>query len=210
MRRSNHGDFRQALLENAVVAQLRLDQLVEFAKIVDSFFKEETDRFSTELHGIDDELGWYFAEPFPEILHSSLTVSAVMLLEHELRGIAQALHDALGLHLGLRDLAGSLVDRFRKYVTGVARLSMSLEDQSWQDLNGIVELRNCIVHTNGDLQDFTRRSFVKQLSARYPQIEISDGYVSLSRDSSVVILGVMGHFLRSVYSDLDQHLRRDA
>jgi hypothetical protein len=66
------------------------------------------------------------------------------------------------------------------------------------------------VHANGDLQDFTRRSFVKQLSARYPQIEISDGYVSLSRDSSVVILGVMGHFLRSVYSDLDQHLRRDA
>ena len=210
MRRSNHGDFRQALLENAFVAQLRLDQLVEFAKIVDSFFKEETERFSTELQGIDDELGWFFAEPFPQILHSSLTVSAVMFLEHELCGITQVLHDALGLHLVLRDLAGSLIDRFRKYVTGVARLSMSLENQLWQDVNGIVELRNCIVHANGDLRVFKRRSSVEQFSARYPQIKISEDYVSLSRDSSVLILGVIRHFLDSIYDSLSKQLSRDA
>jgi hypothetical protein len=195
-------DLRQTLTDNASDAESRLEQLTEFAKTVDSFFKEEAERFSTELKGVDDELGWFFAQPFPTILHSSITVSVVMLLEQELRGIAQALHSSLKLQLGLRDISGTVVYRFRKYILGVARLSLRLGDDAWQDVNGIVELRNCIVHANGYLPDFNVRSCIEQLSGRHPEIKISDDSVALSRDSSVVIVGLIRVFLASIYDDL--------
>lgn len=88
------------------------------------------------------------------------------MLEQELRGISQALRDTLKLPLSFNDIAGSLIERFRKYAIGLAGLPVHLGDADWQDILAVYESRNCLVHAGGDLHAFAKAEVIRAFAQR--------------------------------------------
>lgn len=139
-----------------------------------------------------------FAELFPHLFHSSLCVSLVSLLEHEMRGYCQALQTALNIPLAISDLNGNWVERFHKYTRHLAGLEFELSESDWRDMGALVEMRNCIVHNGGVLDGFAKASVIREFASKNGSPAINHGRLSFSRESTLHIMGTGGRFLGCV------------
>src|SRR5213594_4427810 len=130
---------------HSVDADMTLEDLEQFLTVVDEFLRKTAKRFA----GKRDEFGLdrsdSFAETFPEILYASVITAAVSFLEREVRAFTDALREACSSPLGARDLSGAWLERFRKYCEKIALLPVGLTDAEWEDVKGVVEVRNCLV-----------------------------------------------------------------
>lgn len=140
-----------------------------------------------------------YNDSLPGILHATIWIFTTCFLEAELRRFASALGRCLELPLDFRDLAGTWADRFRKYVVGLAELPLNISDEDWQDVKGIVEIRNCLVHSMGELQGFSKRSVIEAFCSRNKGPEIRNDVLHLSDSSSLVVMGVGGRLLGESY-----------
>lgn len=105
--------------------------------------------------------GVLYAESFPNILHATVWVVTVALLEKELSYVARALRDVFGLPLSFNDIYGTWAERFKKYVVDLAHIPLKIAEESWADLAGIIEVRNCFMHNLGDLENYPKRKTIE-------------------------------------------------
>lgn len=159
---------------NALDASSRLNDLEQFSEYVDGYLRREQEYFREAHTDLEIEFLPLFSATFPPILHSSLVVSSVMLIELELRGFSEALRDHLTLPLAMSDLQGSLLDRFRKYAGRLAGLDFQPRGDQWSDVVGVFEIRNCLVHNYGSLCRFSRRPIIEEFARRHDNPK-SDG-----------------------------------
>ena len=151
---------------SSVEADMKLEDLAQFLGVVDGFLRESANRLSGETDGMGLDLSYAFAEPLPEILYASFITSVVSFLEREAQGFAHVLRRATDAPLGMAELSGAWYDRFRKFCEKLAGLDLGLTEIDWANLRGIVEVRNCLVHSGGQLSNFRGRANVEQFLAR--------------------------------------------
>lgn len=183
-------------------ASSRLYDLEQFQEHAEGFLRREREYFEEEAHpDLEREFLPLFAETFPPILHSSIIISTIIFLEQELRVFSGALIDALGLKIRFNDLAGSIIERFRTLTTKIADLRVD-EDSAfrWEDLVGLYELRNCLVHAQGQLCEFQRSSTVRSFSARHGTPTCNDDAVVVDAASSALALDIVSSFVETVYA----------
>ena len=131
---------------HSVDAETRIDDLKEFLSVAEGFISES---MATQRHSLCDEDEYLFAGSFQTILCSSVIISCIIFLEQEVRSFANVLKMAAGLELALRDLSGSWLERFFKYCEKVANLDLRVSPELRNDIQGILEIRNCLVHADG-------------------------------------------------------------
>jgi hypothetical protein len=182
-----------------VEAHMRLSELRTFADRLDTFIAEQAVRCSSPSSDTEDDLRSMFEYPLPQLLHVSMTVASVIFLEATLRDFADGLRQALGLRLSLGDLNGSVLARFQRYATAVAGLALPIPQSQWQELREIVEIRNCLIHGDGDLRDFQRAAQVRAFSSRHGVPEIEENHIVMSRESSLLILDILRSTLEALY-----------
>ena len=83
-----------------------------------------------------------FTESFTSMLFKSVLISTWLFMESEFKGYCNAMQCALSMDLSYSDLKGSAIDRFRNYTLKVLKLDLRLNDENWQDLKAINEIRN--------------------------------------------------------------------
>lgn len=105
---------------NHVDASLRLEDLQRFREEAEGFLERERQHFGDEHPDLRGAHLPLFAETFPPILHSSIIISTVILLEQELRGFSSAVLDSLESRVKFGDLSGSILEKFRIAVIKVA------------------------------------------------------------------------------------------
>lgn len=115
-----------AFFGNSIDVDMKLKDLQGFLKVVASFLNSMAERLEGQCDEVGLEKSYVFAEPFPSILYSSLITAGVSILESEMRGFASTLKDASGAILGLNDLSGSWLERFRNYCKRVAGRDLKL------------------------------------------------------------------------------------
>lgn len=189
------------------------ERLFEMAQQMDArwaeldFYRQEVENLLEKAHGavgtkLAESLALHgnagYDDLMPEILHSTVWVFTTSFLEVELCRFAKALGDALRLRVEFGDLRGTWYERFRKYVE-LAELPLDAADDDWDDVRGIVEVRNCLVHNAGQLLGFPRRSIIEALCSRHSRLTIRDGALQLTSASSIVVMGVGGAFLGHSY-----------
>lgn len=185
---------------NALDASGRLGDLEQFSDYIDGYLRKEQEYFREEAHpDVEREFLPLFSATFPPILHSSLVVSSVMLVELELRGFSEALREHLSLPLAMSDLQGSLLERFRKYALQLAGLDLQMTDDAWADVVGIFEIRNCLVHSYGSLDRFSRRSLVEAFHRRHGSPTIDGDIIQIDNTTSSKVLKVASVFFDAIY-----------
>ena len=193
-------DVNDLFFGNALDASSRLNDLEQFRDYLDGFLKREEVYFREEAHpDLEIEFLPLFSATFPPILHSSLVVSSVMLIELELRAFAEALREHLDLSLPMSDLQGSLLERFRKYAVALANLDLHFDGELWADVVGIVEIRNCLVHNYGSLDRFSRRSVVEDFIRRHSVPTVQDDIIKVGDSTSAKVLQVTSSFFDTIY-----------
>jgi len=193
-------DLNDLFFGNALDASSRLNDLEQFRDYLDGFLKREKVYFREEAHpDLEHEFLPLFSATFPPILHSSLVVSSVMLIELELRAFAEALRQHLGLPLSMSELQGSLLERFREYAGALAGLDLQFGGDQWADVVGIFEIRNCLVHNYGSFDRFSRRSVIEDFIRRHSVPTVQDDIIKVDDSTSAKVLQVASGFFDTIY-----------
>ncbi len=184
---------------NSVDASLRLNDLEQFREYMDILLARESDFFREAHTDLEIEFLPLFAETFPPILHSSVIISTAILLEQEMRGYSVALLDAMECKLKFNDLSGSILDRFVTVATKIVNLELELNNVTWQDIVGVFEIRNCLVHAGAQLVDFPKASTIRAFAARHGTPGCSGDALEIDSSTSKIVLEVASVFLKDVY-----------
>ena len=185
---------------NWVDASSKIEDIEKFLEQTESAYQRELKWLEEEGHvDLDIEFVPLFAETLPPILYASAVIAAASVLEQELRGVCQALRDALKLPLSFNDITGSLIERFRKYTINLAGLPIDLQDSGWQDILAVYEIRNCLVHAAGDLSAFARADVIRAFAQRR-QLNLCPGNrLELNGETARDLARVIYTFLEAVY-----------
>ncbi len=187
-------------LGNWVDVSSRIEDIEKFLEQTESAYQRELKWLEEEGHvDLDIEFVPLFAETLPPILYTSVVIAAASVLEQELRGICQALRDALKLPLAFNDINGSLIERFRKYSVGLAGLPLDLQDAAWQDILAAYEIRNCLVHAGGDLDAFGKTEVIRAFAQRHHLKLCPSDRLELDGGTAQAIARVIYTFLEAVY-----------
>lgn len=185
---------------NWVDASSRIEDIEKFLEHTDSAFQRELKWVDEEGHvDLNLEFVPLFAETLPPILYMSVVIAAASVLEQELRGISHALRETLKLPLSFNDISGSVIERFRKYAIGLAGLPVNLQEPEWQDILAVYEIRNCLVHTGGELHAFAKADAIRSFAKRRQLTMCQDHRLTLEEKSAKTIARVIYSFLEEVY-----------
>jgi len=81
----------------------------------------------------------------------------IILLENEIRRYCQNLHKFGVVPIKLNGLRGSSIEKFMLYTTKLAGFNFSFHDGLLENLKGLIELRNCIVHADSSVDEFSKK-----------------------------------------------------
>lgn len=194
-------DSNSLFFGNFLDGSSRLCDLEQFREYVEGFLQGERRHLEEEAHpDIEREFLPLFAETFPPILHSSIIISTVILVEQELRGFSNALIEALDLKLKFNDLAGSILEKFRTLVSKVADLQLEQTHVRWDDVVGLFEIRNCLVHAHGQLSEFQRTPTIRAFLKRHGTPECDETTMTIDAKTSQIALNIASDFLENIYS----------
>jgi hypothetical protein len=184
---------------HSVYADMTLEDLEQFLTVVDEFLRKTAKRLAGKRDQFGMDRSDSFAEMFPEILYASVITAVVSFLERESHAFTDTLRKACLSRIGARDLSGAWLERFRKYCEKIALLPMGLTDAEWEDLKGVVEVRNCLVHSGGWLPDFQGRPAVEAFARRH-KIALSDhDYLRADLRLAQVVLERIKAFIEQIY-----------
>ena len=115
----------------------------------------------------DDEAEWsilgqeyYYQVDFmlPRVLRNPFLVSLFAVYESAVTEIANLIQRKKGVGISIDDLKGDLLRRSKKYYAQVLQFELSLDNDSWQRLMLLSDLRNAIAHTNGRVDMVSKRT----------------------------------------------------
>jgi hypothetical protein len=166
----------------------RLDELKKYLDITEKYLQKAKSDFEAhldeqskklsianlspkELDEINDFYSdeyWRYSERFPRILRNSFLVSAIALLEYEMNVVCTSLKKKQDIRINLSDLRGGTLERTRKYFEN-AGFNLPFNNPTWQEIKYYSKVRNCIVHTNGlinELQYKDRKELIPYLTRK--------------------------------------------
>ena len=150
------------------------------------------------------EQKFHFEHTLKPNLRDAVIVGLTTFLEIELQNFCKDLQLALSLKVKHDDLKGSILDQFRIY-TQLAELNIDFGSSCWQSVREVVELRNCIVHYSGWIEDwygrkFNRANSIENLSKKFNSIQIDErGLISLNEQACEECIAIIDSFITAIY-----------
>jgi len=191
---------------HAVDNDMELSLLREFATRIEGLLQDAADRLPEtdldlphELAAIAGDRAYLYSEVFPRVLHESFLITCAIFLERELRQVVDILRRVTRTPLAFSDVSGSNLERFRTFCLRVCAFDPGLTDEQWQSLSGLIEVRNCLVHSSGVLDGFPKRSAVEAFCRRHPVFRVEEGRLVLSLETSKHVLTILTDFVETVY-----------
>jgi len=183
---------------NYIDADLKLIDLQDYLKDINKFIKRKKrykeKKFKDSI--LKDVALRMFSEAFSSILFKSVLISTWVFMESEFKGYCNAMQRAMDVDLRYSDLTGSAIDRFRKYTLKVLKLDLRLEDENWENLKAINEIRNSLIH--GVVE---KKPLIDKFSKcnKLPGL-LSGELITLDENNLTVIIMMCRLFLERIYT----------
>ncbi|MDR6460475.1 hypothetical protein J2786_003609 [Chryseobacterium vietnamense] len=164
---------------NAVGIDMQLDELKIYLKEVHNFIKiTYINLQSDRIHGLDSEtlenLSYHFEHTQGEILRKSIIISIVILLEAEIDTYCEDFRKHKKLSIGYNNFKGDLLEKFKTFTSKLLQSDFNFQGILWQDIVGLYEIRNSLVHNSGLVSDFGKRKTIENFICRNKSFEIDD------------------------------------
>jgi hypothetical protein len=151
---------------------------------------------------------YHFEYTLIQNLRMSVIVSLVTFLEIELQTICSALKKGLSLPLSYSEIKGTTLEQFKTYINKVVLLNFDFSKFDISSVKEVIELRNCIVHYDNQIEDFYGRRFsrsqsITSLAKKLQSIEISDNEsIRLNSQACTDCIKIIEDFIVSIYHQL--------
>lgn len=127
-------------------------------------YKADSKR-AADLSPQDEDVTGYYADElhriesvFRRAFRYSAIVTIHSLLETSMNSMCSFLQKKHGYGPGLQDIKGDGIERSRLYLSKVCGIEFPDTSHEWQELQKLNQLRNCIVHANGDVSQVLNRA----------------------------------------------------
>lgn len=191
---------------NLVDASSQLEFLHEFASSLDALLVEAAARPPSELAPLPDSVtvvaedrAYLYSELFPPLVHEAFLISSIIFLERQFRTYVEGLRQALPTLLAFKELSGSALERFRTFCQKVCLLDLGLSPEQWQDLDGLIALRNCLIHSGGFLEGSRDRASCENFVQRHGDPQIVEERLVFSGSSSTLVLRLLTATIEAIY-----------
>jgi hypothetical protein len=192
---------------NSVDKSIQVELLKEYITHMDDSLADNIkscnkkhDELSLELQCIAEDKSDLLQNHFPRLLKEGFVISVVIFLENELIGYCQDLQKVEKLGLTYKDLSGSLIERFKKYCEHIAKVDLSMPNETWENIKGILEIRNCLVHNYGSILNFVKATTIQAFSKRHNLPKIEDSFLVIDTETSLKILETVNTFIETIYN----------
>ena len=139
------------------------------------------------------------ADIFPDITRKSFIVTLLIALDDQFKIYCEILRTATGQKLKWNDLKGSALERFITYSEKVCGLRPICDDSTRQLLEGLIEVRNCIVHNNSSIEGFSKTKIIQRFAREIKGVEVEEGYISIDFAACNTCAGIVLRFMEDAY-----------
>ena len=195
--------------------QLALDEIVTFARATEAALAttESTESGYLERKATPEELDAIFAAPVQNIARCAAIITVVMVVEQHLKGFARLIQAYENVLESMTD--GSVLKEFRIYCLKAAKWAIPALDANWQNLNGLFQLRNCIVHHAQDFRSFEvsrpsqARALLSFIASHRNDLHVADNFVYLEQSICQVGVNITRQFLEKLSHATGLHYSDD-
>jgi hypothetical protein len=153
-----------------------------------------------DVHALEN-LQYHYEYTHGDLLRSSVIISLVVVLESEIHNYCFDFAKHMGARLSHRDFGGSLMNQFKTFMSKYVQSTFDFGSQTWEDLIGVYEFRNCFVHNRGSLDGFGKRKILESFFSRLGEVEVSGNEViHLGRDQCLVCVDIVEKFFHEITS----------
>lgn len=165
-------------------------------KKVDSVDLEQIE-LDEKLHnkGYDD----YVEIDFHQINRKGYLVTLMILFEDEIKRICDLLYEIESLKIKQSELKGNNLERFKIYITRIANLNTGINEDEFETIHAITEVRNCIVHSNSLLQQFKGANSIIKLAKTLDGISLNNDLVEINLEFCLKCADIIAGFVDNVY-----------
>ncbi|MBB1319173.1 hypothetical protein H5123_16185 [Shewanella sp. SR43-4] len=139
-----------------------LERFRIFIELSEQHWKEESIKYNESDIETDETTCWdryqyrsdlstHFQEIFPQYQKQSYLLMLVSLFEDYLNQLCHSLHFESEFCCSLKEYNGSGIERAKKYLVKVARVSVPTGTKSWNQIIDARDIRNIIAHNAGHL-----------------------------------------------------------
>jgi len=189
---------------NMVNIDMQLEELKVYLTEVNNFIRITNINLQSEkVKGLDYEtlenLKYHFEETQGEILRKSIIISIIILLESEIDHYCKDFKKLKKLNVGYNDFRGDLLDKFKFYSAKILMSDFNFQGSLWQDIVGLYEIRNSLVHNNGMLDNFGKRKTVENFIYRNKSFMIDeDARICISHQACIDSIKIIESFFNEI------------
>jgi hypothetical protein len=148
-----------------------------------------------------ENLKYHYEHTHGENLRKSIIISSIIILESEIDNYCQDFQKHRKLKVSYRDFKGDVLDKFKFYSQKILNSTYDFGRTEWQDIIGLLEIRNCLIHNRGSLDNFGKRKSVEQFINRYSSFTITDNeFIHISQKGCADSLKIINNFFEEITS----------
>lgn len=159
--------------------------------------KTEEIEFPSHADITDEDV--LITEIHPDISRKGFIVTLLIALDDQFKVFCEILKEATNQNLKWTDLKGSALERFITYSVKVCGLKSVCNDLNRQQLQGIIEIRNCIIHNNSCIEGFIKHKVIGSFSKHMEGVNIQNGYIDLELVACTNCADIVLRFMEQAY-----------
>jgi hypothetical protein len=171
--------------------------------------RPENEHLADEIRGT---LIFQIEFAIPRCLWSSTFVTLMSFVEQQTFALCDFLQKGQTVKLRHQDLKGDGLRRARTYIEKVCNLPFRPKETTWQELMTMGQIRNVIVHRDGDMVPKAEAENTDKEIWRYIEANASKGISSIDNTNGLALsqdycnhaLAVIGNFFDEVFRGLSE------
>jgi hypothetical protein len=112
-----------------------------------------------------------FEKLLPRLVSYSFVMMLFSELEFRLNAICRELKKRENVPVKINDFRGDLIERFSKFLKVAGKPQLKGNEKS--EIKAFMEIRNCIVHNNGFLENFSKSDYLRNIAKTNLHIDIT-------------------------------------
>lgn len=177
-------------------------------RLMQNFNESITDLSDEEIIEIEE----YYADDYQHIeevqvslYRKSTLVSLYSFLEHSLNDLCGYQYRRYEFAVEVTDLRGEGIVRARDYLIKLIKVDFSLLNDEWRYLMEFNKIRNCIVHSDGDINQSRSKKSLHEIVNSREGLELQhEKFIKISREYVDFIITKIEVFMAKLYSQVFQ------
>ncbi|MCZ6803209.1 MAG: hypothetical protein O7D86_04555 [Proteobacteria bacterium] len=196
-------------------ARYRLDEFRKYTLEIESKFNSDkyalSNSYDKAVKGLSEdeisEVDDYFSDAYYMIeeIHvgmyrKSTLISIYSFLENSMNFLCRHLSSRHDYPVKLDDLKGDGIVRAKNYLEKLAKVNFDAINGEWSNLMTLNKIRNCIVHSEGDIKASNKSSALENIITNNSSLSLrSDRYVKVEREYIEFCIDEVERFLDKLY-----------